>query len=112
MILKHFTKYNTLSTEQYGFRIGLKTDNAKYKLPTDILNATKSKVLVGGICCDLEIFCYLNCNSLELVTRIWQFYHSYLDDGDNSNRVSGWVKVTQRSPTMFCFGTSIFSSIH
>jgi len=27
-ILKHLTKYNVLSTEQYGFRIGLKTDNA------------------------------------------------------------------------------------
>jgi hypothetical protein len=31
-ILKHLTKYNTLSTEQYGFGIGLKTDNAIYKL--------------------------------------------------------------------------------
>jgi len=29
-ILKHLTKYNTLSTEQYGFRIGLKTYNAIY----------------------------------------------------------------------------------
>jgi len=29
-ILNHLTKqaYNILSTEQYGFRIGLKTDNA------------------------------------------------------------------------------------
>jgi len=27
-ILKHLTKYNILSTEQYGFRIGLKTYNA------------------------------------------------------------------------------------
>jgi hypothetical protein len=31
-ILKHLTKYNILSTEQYGFRIGLETDNAIYKL--------------------------------------------------------------------------------
>jgi len=27
-ILKHHTKYTILSTEQYGFRIGLKTDKA------------------------------------------------------------------------------------
>jgi hypothetical protein len=31
-ILKYLTIYKTLSTEQYGFRIGLKTDNAIYKL--------------------------------------------------------------------------------
>ena len=31
-ILKHLTKCNILSTEQYGFRVGLRTDNATYKL--------------------------------------------------------------------------------
>jgi hypothetical protein len=31
-ILKHLTKYNILSTEQYGFRIGMETDNAIYKI--------------------------------------------------------------------------------
>jgi hypothetical protein len=31
-ILKHLTNYNILSTEQYGFRLGLRTDNATYKL--------------------------------------------------------------------------------
>jgi len=46
-ILKHLTKYNMLSTEQYGFRIGLKTHNA-------ILNAMNNRLLVGGIICDLE----------------------------------------------------------
>jgi hypothetical protein len=30
--LKHRAMYNILSTEQYGFRVGLKTDNAIYKL--------------------------------------------------------------------------------
>jgi hypothetical protein len=38
-ILQHLTECNILSTEQYGFRIGLKTDNAIYKLTTEILNA-------------------------------------------------------------------------
>jgi len=46
-ILKHLTK-------QYGFRIGLKTDNAIYKLTTEILNAMNNKVLVGGVFCNLE----------------------------------------------------------
>ena len=53
-ILKHLTNYNILSTEQYGFRLGLKTDNATYKLTTEILNATNNKLLIGGIFCDLE----------------------------------------------------------
>jgi hypothetical protein len=47
--LKLLTKYNTLSTEHYGFRVGLRTDNATYKLATEILNATNNKLLVGGI---------------------------------------------------------------
>jgi hypothetical protein len=40
--------YNILSTEQYGFRLGLRTDNATYKLTTEILNAMNNKLLVGG----------------------------------------------------------------
>ena len=53
-ILKHLTIYNILSTEQYGIRIGLKIDNAIYKLTTEILNAMNNKLLVRGIFCDLE----------------------------------------------------------
>ena len=30
------------------------TDNATYKLTTEILNAMNNKLLVGGIFCDLE----------------------------------------------------------
>jgi hypothetical protein len=48
-ILKYLTKYNILSTEQYGFRLGLRTDNATYKLTTEILNAMNNKLLVEGI---------------------------------------------------------------
>jgi hypothetical protein len=53
-ILKHLTKYDVLSNEQYGFRIGLKTDSAIYKLTTETLNATNNKVLAGRVVCDLE----------------------------------------------------------
>ena len=48
-ILKHITKYNILSNEQYGFRLGLRTDNATYKLTTEILNAMNNELLAGGI---------------------------------------------------------------
>jgi hypothetical protein len=52
--LKHLTKYNILSSEPYGFQIGLKMDNAIYKLTTVCLKATNNKLLVGEIFCDLE----------------------------------------------------------
>ena len=42
-ILKHLTKCNILNTEQYGFRVGLRTDNATYKPITEILNAMNNK---------------------------------------------------------------------
>jgi hypothetical protein len=48
-ILKHFNKYNILSSEQNGFRIGLKTDSAICKLTTESLNAINNKLLVGEI---------------------------------------------------------------
>jgi hypothetical protein len=51
-ILKHHTKYNILSNEYYGFRIGLKQDNTIYKLTTESLNIMNNKLLVGGILCD------------------------------------------------------------
>jgi hypothetical protein len=46
-IIKHLTRYNILSTERYGLRSGLRTDNATYKLTTEILNAMNNKLLVG-----------------------------------------------------------------
>ena len=37
-LLKHLTDHNVLSKEKYGFRTKLKTDNATYQLPNEILN--------------------------------------------------------------------------
>jgi len=53
-ILKHITNYNILSIEHYGFRLWLRTDNATYKLTTEILNGMNDKPQVGEIFCDLE----------------------------------------------------------
>ena len=44
--LKHLTKHNIISTEQYGFRVGYRTDSATYRLTTGILNAMNNKLLV------------------------------------------------------------------
>jgi len=103
-ILKHLTEYNILSNEQYGFRIGLKTENAIYKLITEILNATNNKLLVRGIFCDLEkVFNCVDHDILSSKLKDLALYHYYLDkrhfrtavhnDRDNSNEVSSWAKV-------------------
>jgi hypothetical protein len=80
-ILKYLTKCNILSNDQYGFRIGLKTDNAIYKLTSAILNDMNNELLVGGIFCNPEklfdsvvmVSYYLNSILMESVARIMHF---------------------------------------
>jgi hypothetical protein len=48
-ISTHFSKYNIPSSEQYDFRAALRTDDAIYKLTTEILISMNSKLAVGGI---------------------------------------------------------------
>ena len=51
--LKQITKQTIISTKQYGFRVGYRTDSATYTLRTEILNAMNNKLLIGGIFCGL-----------------------------------------------------------
>jgi hypothetical protein len=53
-ISTHFSEYNLLSSVQYGFRTGSRTDDAIYRLTTEIFNLMNSKLAVGWIFCDLE----------------------------------------------------------
>jgi len=128
-ILKHLTKYTILSTEQYGFRLGLRTDNATYKLTTEILNAMNNKLLVGGIFCDLEKAFY--CVNHDILLSKMKLYG--ISDKEITLINLKWVTdiveqqymITARtvtkfqigqnetwSATRFCFGTSTFSFIY
>jgi len=115
-ILKHLTKCNILNTEQYGFRLGFRTDNATYKLTTEILNAMNNKLLVGGIFYDLEkAFDCVNHDILLSKLKFYgisdkdrRLYQSYLDnrycttavynDSKNGDKVSNWAKVRHGVP--------------
>ena len=125
-ILKHLTSYNILNSEQYGFRLGLRTDNAAYKLTTEILNAMNNKLLVGGIFCDLEeAFDCVNHDILSSKLKFYgindkdlTLYQFYLDnrycrtaiynDIEDSNKVSNWAKVRRGVPQSSVLGPLLF----
>jgi len=60
-LFKHLHNNNILRREQYGFWMKLTTENVTYKLINEILNALRSKLMVGGIFYDIEkAFDYVN----------------------------------------------------
>jgi len=108
-ILKHLTKYNILSTEQYGFRVGFNTDNATYKLTIEILNAMNNKLLVGGIICDLEKA--FDCVNHDILSKLkfygisdkdFQLFLSYL--GNRYCRTTIYSIMTVRIVIKFQIG--------
>ena len=64
-LINHLTKYNILSSQQYGFRENLTTDNATYQLTYEISTAMNNKSKAGDIFCDTEkAFGFFNHNIL------------------------------------------------
>jgi hypothetical protein len=53
-LLEHLINNNILSTEQYGFRTKLTTENTTYKLTNRVVNAMNNRLLVRGTFCELK----------------------------------------------------------
>jgi hypothetical protein len=53
-LIGHFDTHQLLVDNQYGFRKGIATEDAIYKLLNEILNASNNKTVAGSIFCDLE----------------------------------------------------------
>ena len=123
-ILNHITKYNILSNNQYGFRKGLKTEDAIYKVTSEILNAMNDKLYVGGILCDLEKA--FDCVNHEILLSKLKFYginginytlyQSYLENRyirtlvhkDSNNFVSEWKTIKNGVPQGSVLGPLLF----
>jgi hypothetical protein len=52
-LTQHLHTNNILVTEQHGFRNGISTENATFKLTDSVFTSINQKMHVGGIFCDL-----------------------------------------------------------
>jgi hypothetical protein len=71
--LSHYLQTNNiLVPEQFGFRKGISTENAAFKLTDSVLKSLNQKMHVGGIFCDLAKA--FNCVNHEiLLTKLHYF---------------------------------------
>jgi hypothetical protein len=53
-LIRHFDTHQLLADNQFGFRKGIATEDAIYKLMNEILNASNNKTVADSIFCDLE----------------------------------------------------------
>jgi len=53
-LTEHFNTNKLLVENQFGFRKGIATEDAIFKLTNEILNALNNKAMAGSIFCDLE----------------------------------------------------------
>jgi hypothetical protein len=109
-LIKHIKNNNILVNEQYGFRTYSSTEKAAFTLINKILTALNSKMIIGGIFCDLQkVF---GCVNHTILMKKLEFYgikgkfktliNSYLTDKQqrvvlsnksSSDNTSNWVII-------------------
>jgi hypothetical protein len=52
-LLQHIEAKNILATEQFDFRLGASTEKASFRLTDEILKSLNTRMMTGGIFCDL-----------------------------------------------------------
>jgi hypothetical protein len=63
---------NILVPEQFGFRKGISTENATFKLTDSVLKSLNQKMHVGGVFCDLAK-AFDSVNHEILLTKLHYF---------------------------------------
>jgi hypothetical protein len=71
--LSHYLQTNNiLVPEQFGFRKGISTEDADFKLTESVLKSLNQKMYVGGIFCDLAKAC--DCVNHEILLIKLHFF--------------------------------------
>ena len=125
-LIEHFNANKLLVGNQFGFRKGIATEDAIFKLTNAILNALNHKKMAGSIFFDLEkTFDSVNLDILlsklpyyEISGKAKLLLESYLQNRYqrvlitnfclNSNTVSKWTKIKYVMPQGSILGPLLF----